>query len=200
METWETPEEFAATEEPAPVVEEPVAPVEEPAPVVAEDPTSEPSSGDTAQEPTASPSESTSESTPTASSPSELTDESSEPSSEPTPETSPTESETSSDGQTDSSPQAAEAGLLAGTTAEVAPGVGGTGDHPAPAAVLNEDGSLHVAGEPPVGNIAPSQAPAGDSTDLPSGDVVTDPAAREKLNAETEPEPIETDRPDIGTE
>lgn len=90
-------------------------------------------------------------------------------------------------------------GLLAGTASEQAPGVGGLGDHPAPAAIVGEDGQLHVAGEPPAGTIASGQAPVGDAADEQSGDV-TDEEARERLNAVQEPEQIETDRPDIGTQ
>lgn len=99
-------------------------------------------------------------------------------------------------------PEAADEreGILAGTGSELAPGVGGDGDHPAPAAVLGDDGQLHVAGEPPAGTIAPSQAPVGDEPDVGSGDIVSDEEARERLNAVTEPEPYETERPDLGTE
>jgi hypothetical protein len=89
---------------------------------------------------------------------------------------------------------------LAGTASEQAPGVGGTGDHPAPAAVIRpEDGQLHVAGEPPAGTVAGTAVPAGDAPDLQAGEV-TDPEARERLNATKEPEQIETERPDLGTE
>lgn len=99
----------------------------------------------------------------------------------------------------ENSTEGEEGGVLSGTASEQAPGVGGTGDHPAPAAMINpEDGSLHVAGEPPNGSIAGSVAPAGES-DLSDRDV-SDPEALEKLNAVQEPEQVETERPDIGTE
>lgn len=88
-------------------------------------------------------------------------------------------------------------GLLAGTASERQPGVGGTGDHPAPAAMRDpETGRLRVAGEPETG--AGTAVPVGDSTDLQAGDV-TDESARERLNAVTEPEQQETERPDLGT-
>lgn len=103
------------------------------------------------------------------------------------------------DGEAQAETGGEESGPLAGTSSELEPGVGGTGDHPAPAAMRDESGDLHVAGEAPAGTAESNESPAGDSTDLQSGDVV-DPEAREKLNAETEPEQVETDRPDIGTE
>lgn len=91
-------------------------------------------------------------------------------------------------------------GVLVGTGTERAPGVGGLGDHPAPAAMRDPvRGGIHVAGEPPAGTIAGSSAPA-DSEDVQAGGDVTDEDARERLNAVTEPEPYETERPDIGTE
>lgn len=90
-----------------------------------------------------------------------------------------------------------EPGILTGTAEELAPGVGGAGEHPAPAAVRNPDGSLHVAGEPPVGNVASGLA-GSELEETPSG--ATDEGAREALNAEQEPEQIETERPDLGTE
>lgn len=94
-----------------------------------------------------------------------------------------------------------EPGILTGTGSELQPGVGGSGDHPAPAVVVDPaDGTQHVAGEPPAGTVAGGQAPQGDSSDLQSGGDVTDPEALERLNAVHEPEQIETDRPDIGTE
>ncbi len=89
-----------------------------------------------------------------------------------------------------------ERGTLPGTASEQAPGVGGTGDHPAPASMVDENGVLHVAGEPP--NAAAGQSPVGDSTDVQSGTDV-DPEALAKLDAVTEPVQAETDRPDIGT-
>lgn len=90
-----------------------------------------------------------------------------------------------------------EQGPLVGTASEQAPGVGGTGDHPAPAAMVDpETGNVRVAGSPP--DVASGVAPASDTTDLQSGDV-TDAEAREKLNAETELEDVPTDRPDLGT-
>lgn len=106
--------------------------------------------------------------------------------------------------QADSSSESSEAAgqggsLLAGTSSELEPGVGGTGDHPAPAAMLDPStGQLHQAGEPPSGGVAVGQAPAGDSTDLQSGDL--SPEAQAALdNAPHEPEQVEIDRPDIGT-
>lgn len=107
--------------------------------------------------------------------------------------------EPSPDESPDSAPDPS-GGLLTGTASELQPGVGGLGDHPAPAVVKNEDGTLHVAGEPPAGTSAGTQVPEGDSADLQSGDDVTDPEAREALNEVKEPDQIETERPDIGTE
>jgi hypothetical protein len=54
-----------------------------------------------------------------------------------------------------------------------------------------------VAGEPP--HAAASVAPAEDA-DVQAGGDVTDDEARERLNAVQEPEQVETERPDIGTE
>jgi hypothetical protein len=89
-------------------------------------------------------------------------------------------------------------GVLVGTTTEEAPGVGGIGDHPAPAAMVDpETGRVRVAGEPP--HAAASVAPAEDA-DVQAGGDVTDDEARERLNAVQEPEQVETERPDIGTE
>lgn len=170
-----------------------------------EEPAADPTSERSPEATEGSPSESTQESGGDASSQSDQTDESAEPSAEAessAPADSPSEpsSEAADQAEADAAPAESEdPGLLAGTSSEQQPGVGGTGDHPAPASVVGEDGELHVAGEPPAGTSAGTQTPAGDTTDLQSGDV-TDPEAREKLNAETEPEPIETDRPDIGTE
>jgi len=91
-------------------------------------------------------------------------------------------------------------GVLAGTASEQAPGVGGTGDHPTPAAMVDpDDGGLHVAGEPPAGTSALSASPEGDTTDRQAGDV-TDPQARARLNAVVAPAPFHTKRPDLGTE
>lgn len=90
-----------------------------------------------------------------------------------------------------------EPGILTGTGAEQAPGVGGAGEHPAPAVVRGPDGSLHVAGEPPAGTVASGLA-GSELRDTPSG--AADEEAREALNAEHEPDQIETDRPDLGTE
>lgn len=88
--------------------------------------------------------------------------------------------------------------ILTGTSSELEHGVGGTGDHPAPAVMLDGQGALHSAGEPPAGNVASGQAPAGDSFDLQSGDL--SPEAKEALaNAPHEHPQIQTDRPDIGT-
>lgn len=87
---------------------------------------------------------------------------------------------------------------LAGTGTEVEHGVGGGGEHPAPAAVVGDDGQLHQAGEPPAGTVASGQAPAGDPFDLQSGDL--SPEAQAALDAApNEPEQAETDRPDLGT-
>lgn len=92
-----------------------------------------------------------------------------------------------------------EEGILVGTESERAPGVG-LADHPAPAAVRDpETGHVRVAGEAPANTSAGTQVPVGDSSDEQAGDV-EDAEARERLNAVTEPEPIETDRPDLGTE
>lgn len=89
-------------------------------------------------------------------------------------------------------------GLFAGTESEVETGVGGTADHPAPAAMRDEAGGLHVAGEPPAGTVASGESPTGDQSDEQSGDV-TDADARERLNAVCEPVQQPTARPDIGT-
>lgn len=89
-------------------------------------------------------------------------------------------------------------GILTGTASEQAPGVGGLGDHPAPAAVRDPDGSIHVAGEPPAGTIAGSVAP--DDLGETAGGDVTDPEAQERLNAVVDHAAHPTDRPDIGTE
>lgn len=89
-------------------------------------------------------------------------------------------------------------GVLAGTSSEAEPGVGGTGDHPAPAVMVDPaTGNLRQHGEPV--DTAGDQSPRGDSTDRPSGDVVTDPEARARLNAGYEPEQVHTERQDIGT-
>ena len=88
-------------------------------------------------------------------------------------------------------------GPLAGTESERAPGVGGLGDHPAPAAMLDEDGVMRQHGETP--STAAQQAPVGDGFEEQVGDV-TDPEAQEKLDAVVEPEPYEIKRPDLGTE
>jgi hypothetical protein len=85
---------------------------------------------------------------------------------------------------------------LPGTGSEQQPGVGGTGDHPAPASIVGEDGQLHQAGEP-VG-VASSNAPEGDSTDLQSGDLSPE-AEAERDRADPEPDQVEIDRPDLGT-
>ncbi len=88
--------------------------------------------------------------------------------------------------------------MFAGTGSEIENGVGGSADHPAPAAVLDEHGVLHVAGEPPAGNIASGQSPVGDLTDLQSGDL--SPEARAAMdNAPHEHPQVQIDRPDIGT-
>lgn len=90
-------------------------------------------------------------------------------------------------------------GVLIGTTTEQAPGVGGIGDHPAPAAMVDpESGQVRVAGQPP--HAASSVAPEGGEVDVQAGGDVTDEEARGRLNAVQEPEQVETERPDIGTE
>jgi hypothetical protein len=93
---------------------------------------------------------------------------------------------------TDESPD-----LVAGTETETAPGVGGLGDHPAPAAMRDADGELRVHGE--TESTAGWTSPAGDGFDLQVGEV-TDESARERLDALAEPEPFAIERPDIGTE
>lgn len=111
-------------------------------------------------------------------------------SAEPSSESSPASSSESSETE----------GPLAGTTAEQEPGVGGTGDHPAPAVMRDpETGALHSAGEAPAGTAESGQPPASDTADLQAGDV-TDEEARERLNAVIEPEPHPIERPDLGTE
>lgn len=77
-------------------------------------------------------------------------------------------------------------------------GTGGTGDHPAPAVMTGPDGELHVAGEPPAGNIAGTSSPFGDTSDLQSGDLSPEAEAARDA-APSEHEQIDTDRPDIGT-
>lgn len=90
-----------------------------------------------------------------------------------------------------------EEGPLVGTESEQAPGVGDA-THPAPAAMRDpETGEVRVAGSPP--GAASGTAPAGDSPDLQSGEDVTDPEARERLNAVHELEGEDTNRPDLGT-
>lgn len=86
-------------------------------------------------------------------------------------------------------------GLLVGTGSEQAPGVGDA-SHPAPAAMVREDGLAHVAGESPVGTTPASSG--YDPDDTPSG--ATTEEARERLNAVQEPEQHDIKRPDIGTE
>lgn len=75
----------------------------------------------------------------------------------------------------------------------------GASDHPAPATTRDPDGRLHVAGEIPGGaTFAGTEA----GVDIPSPEVgsgAMDDETRAKLNAEHEPEQVETDRPDIGT-
>lgn len=110
---------------------------------------------------------------------------------DPTPPTSEPESEISS------SPQPGS-GLVAGTGTELEPGTGGLGDHPAPAAMIGPDGALHVAGEPPAGNIAGSSSPVGDTSDLASGDLSPEAKAARDA-APSEHQQVETNRPDIGT-
>lgn len=144
------------------------------------DPTSERSSAATE----GSSSESTPESRSDVSSRSDLTDESSEPSS----------------GSSESSSETETTGLLAGTGSETQPGVGGTGDHPAPAAVVDpETGELHSAGQPPAGNVASEQSPTGDLSDATDESHALSDKARAALNEVHEPDQVETDRPDIGT-
>lgn len=99
----------------------------------------------------------------------------------------------------ESSEEVGTPGVLVGTTAEQEPGVGGIGDHPAPAAMVDpETGEVRVAGQPP--HAASGVAPEGDAFDEQAGGDVTDEEAKEKLEAVQEPDQIETERPDIGTE
>lgn len=94
---------------------------------------------------------------------------------------------------------AAEPGVLAGTGSELAPGVGGTGDHPAPAVMVDPaTGFMRQHGESLI-NTAGNQAPIGDLSDTTSADNALDPEARERLDAVTEPDQAETNRPDLGT-
>lgn len=162
------------------------------------DPTQERSSEDTPAQTDQSSSElGVSGTSVTASSPSDQAGDSSEASSDQEPESSSSESgiseseprssdsEPSSEGgdssaETSSDDRSADEGLLAGTGEELAPGVGGAGEHPAPAAMRDpETGELRVAGQPPAGTAALSEAPAGDTSDVRSGDDV-DPEVRER--------------------
>ena len=91
-----------------------------------------------------------------------------------------------------------ESGVLVGTTTEQAPGVGGIGDHPAPAAMVDpESGELRVAGQAPADTAALS-APPDQEVEQPSDEEIEE--NRERLNAVTEPDPVQIERPDIGTE
>jgi hypothetical protein len=86
---------------------------------------------------------------------------------------------------------------LVGTSSELAPGVGGVGDHPAPAVMRDPaTGFMRQHGEGPL--TAGDQSPIGDTVDRMAGDGL-DPEAREKLHAEHEPDQIDIDRSDIGT-
>lgn len=87
--------------------------------------------------------------------------------------------------------------LLVGTSTELEHGTGGLGDHPAPAVMVDSDGSLHVAGEAPAGNVAGSSTPVGDTSELQSGDL--SPEAKARYDVVAEPVQVATDRPDIGT-
>jgi hypothetical protein len=90
-----------------------------------------------------------------------------------------------------------EVGPLVGTTSEQESGVGGLGDHPAPAVMRDpETGAIRQHGEPV--NTAGNQVPIGDSSDEESGDGLNDDA-REALTREQEPDQQDTDRVDIGT-
>jgi hypothetical protein len=92
-----------------------------------------------------------------------------------------------------------DGGLLVGTSSEQAPGVGGVGDHPAPAAMRDpETGFIRQHGEPV--NTAGNQSPQGDATDEGSGDDFLSPEARANLTKQHEPDQADTERPDIGTE
>lgn len=79
--------------------------------------------------------------------------------------------------------------------AEAQVGTGSAGTHPAPAIMPGEDGVLRQHGEGPTS--AGDSAPEGDSSDR--SDVDVDQEAQAKLNAEHEPDQVETDRPDLGT-
>jgi hypothetical protein len=89
-------------------------------------------------------------------------------------------------------------GPLIGTDSERQPGTGAAGTHPAPAAMLTEDGVLRQHGEGP--SSPGNQVPAGDSSDEQSGSDVS-PEAAAKLGAvvDSAEDQQETDRPDIGT-
>lgn len=89
-------------------------------------------------------------------------------------------------------------GSLAGTGTELAAGTGGTGDHPAPAAMRNDAGDLVQHGEWATPGLG--MAPTGDSSDQSAGDVSRETQARIAAtvvdSADTQQD---TDRPDIGT-
>jgi hypothetical protein len=89
-------------------------------------------------------------------------------------------------------------GSLAGTDSERDPGTGAGGTHPAPAAMLTEDGVLRQHGEGP--NSPGNQVPVGDSSDEHAGGDVS-PEAAAKLGAvvDSAESQQETDRPDLGT-
>lgn len=137
----------------------------------------EPTSEQSPEATEGSPSESTEASPETASPSSDQAAESSEPSSESTP----------------------EPGPLAGTGSELESGTGGSGDHPAPAAMRDEAGELHSAGQSPAGTDAGEESPAGDASDVQDAGHALDPEAREELEAPNEPDQAETARPDLGT-
>lgn len=123
-----------------------------------------------------------------------------DPSSESTDEA-PSSEEPGSDSQSESSSESSEStgeeGPLVGTTTEQQPGVGGSGDHPAPAVMRDESGAVHSAGAGP--STAAETAPEGDSADATDESHALSPEAAEELNQVHEPDQVETDRPDIGT-
>lgn len=170
-----------------------------------EEPAADPTSERSPEATEGSPSESTQESGGDASSQSDQTDESAEPSAEAessAPADSPSEpsSEAADQAEADAAPAESEdPGLLAGTSSEQQPGVGGTGDHPAPAAMRDESGALHSAGRPPSGTVESEESPTGDATDLTDAGHAQSPEAREELDSVHEPDQVETDRPDLGT-
>lgn len=92
----------------------------------------------------------------------------------------------------ESDEDASDDDLLVGTGTERAPGVGGGGEHPAPAVVRDpETGFVRQHGE--ALNTAGDQAPYGDASDE------SDASAEREPQGVVEPDPVETDRIDIGT-